>query len=82
MWTKAFWLATAERALRTVAQVLLTLWVGAVPLNALQIDWSQSLGVALGAALISVLMSLVPAGPTGSPSWVPDPAAVAGRHEG
>lgn len=81
MWTVDFWKATAERALRTVAQVLLTLWVGSVPLNALQIDWLQSLGVALGAALVSVLMSLVPAGPTGSPSWVEDPAAT-GRHAG
>lgn len=78
MWTKTFWLATAERALRTVAQVLLTLWVGAVPLNVLTIDWVQSFGVAAGAAVISVLMSLVPVGPSGSPSWVVDST---GRHE-
>lgn len=77
MWTKAFWLAVAERALRTVAQVLITLWVGAGPLNVLDIDWVQAFGVAAGAAVLSVLMSLVPGGPTGSPSWVPDPG---GKH--
>lgn len=78
MWTQAFWLAAAERALRTVAQILLALWVGSGPLNAFDIDWLQSLGVAAGAALVSVLMSMVPTGPEGSPSWVSDPAA--GRH--
>lgn len=72
MWTAEFWMATGERALRTVAQVLLTLWVGDDALNVFDIDWPQSLGVALGAALVSVAMSLVPAGPKGSPSWVED----------
>jgi hypothetical protein len=78
MWTSTFWKAAAERALRTVAQVLLSLWVSDGVFNALSIDWLNALGVALGAALISVLMSMVPAGPEGSPSWVRDPAA--GRH--
>lgn len=78
MWTSSFWVAAAERAIRTTAQVLLALWVGSGAFNAFSIDVWESFGVALGAALISVLMSLVPAGPTGSPSWVPDPAA--GRH--
>jgi hypothetical protein len=72
MWTAEFWKATAERALRTVAQVLLTLLVGDDALNAFQVNWPQSAGIAVGAALISVLMSLVPAGPQGSPSWVKD----------
>lgn len=78
MFTSDFWKAAGERALRTVAQVLLALWVGSGPLNAFDIDWVQSLGVALGAAVVSVLMSMVPAGPEGSPSWVADPAA--GKH--
>lgn len=80
MWTADFWKATAERALRTVAQVLLTAW-GAGAVNAIDIDWLQALGLAGGAALVSVLMSLVPVGPTGSPSWVEDPQST-GRHAG
>ena len=72
MWSAEFWKAAAERALRTVAQVWITLWVTAVPLNVFEIDWLQGLGVGLGAALVSVLMSLIPAGPEGSPSWVQD----------
>lgn len=78
MFTGSFWKATAERALRTVAQVLLALWLSDDVFNVLSVDWLNSLGVALGAAVISVLMSIVPAGPTGSPSWVQD--AAAGRH--
>lgn len=78
MWTSSFWMAAAERAIRTTAQVLLALWVGSGAFNAFDIDVLESLGVALGAALISILMSLVPAGPAGSPSWVEDDAA--GRH--
>lgn len=78
MWTREFWQAAAERAIRTVAQVLLALWVGSGAFNAFSIDVLESLGVALGAALISVLMSLVPVGPEGSPSWVEDPEA--GKH--
>lgn len=78
MWTAEFWKAAAERALRTVAQTLLALWVTSGPLNAFDIDWLQAVGVAVGAGLISVLMSLVPVGPPESPSWVADPSA--GRH--
>lgn len=78
MFTAEFWKAAGERALRTVAQVLLALWVSDGVFNALSVDWLNALGVALGAAVISLLMSMVPAGPDGSPSWVRDPAA--GRH--
>jgi hypothetical protein len=77
MWTQSFWKAAAERALRTVAQVLLTTWVAKDALNVLEIDWLQSFGLAGGAALVSVLMSLAPVGPGGSPSWVEEPT---GRH--
>ena len=75
MWTASFWRAAAERALRTVAQVLVAMWVGAGPLNVLDVDWVQSFGVAAGAAVVSVLMSLLPVGPEGSPSYVRDPNA-------
>jgi hypothetical protein len=72
MWTAEFWRATGERAIRTTAQVLLALWMGSGVFNAFSIDVVESLGVALGAALFSVLMSLAPVGPDGSPSWVRD----------
>lgn len=76
MWTKAFWKAAGERALRTLAQSLLSLWLAGDVFNAFTVDWVDALGVGLGAALISVLMSLVPTGPSGSPSWVEDPNAL------
>lgn len=72
MFTRAFWTATLERAVKTVAQTLLALWlVGDVALNALNVDWGEALGVALGAALVSVLMSLVAGGvsPSTGPSF-------------
>lgn len=72
MWTVNFWKAAGERALRTLAQSLLSLWLAGDVFDAFHVDWAQALGVGLGAALISVLMSLVPAGPSGSPSWVQD----------
>lgn len=60
MFSAAFVRATLERAIRTVAQALLALWlVGDVALNALQVDWGEALGVSLGAGLVSVLISLV-----------------------
>lgn len=76
MFTAEFWKAAGERALRTVAQTLLSLWVGTGVFNAFDVDWLQALGVALGAGVLSVLMSLVPTGPEGSPSWVEDRNAV------
>lgn len=71
---RMFWVATAERALKTIAQTLLSLWlVGDSMFNALHVDWLNALGVALGAGLVSVAMSVAGAklvGPEGSPSWV------------
>lgn len=49
---------TVERALKTVAQTLLALWAAAGPLDVFNINWETSLGVALGAGLISVLTSI------------------------
>jgi hypothetical protein len=74
---RKFWIATAERAVKTVAQTLLSLWlVGDGVFNVLGVDWLTALGVGLGAGLVSVLMSLGGAsliGPVGSPSWVDEP---------
>ena len=60
MFTKLFWIDALERSIKTVAQTLLSLWiVGDVAFNLLQVNWEQALGVAAGAAVISLLMSIV-----------------------
>lgn len=76
MWTAAFWKDAAERAVKTAAQALLSLWlVGDVIFDLFSVDWGAAAGVALGAAVISVLTSVVsaPAGDKGTASLV--------RHE-
>lgn len=62
MWSRKFWQATATRAVRTAAQVLLGFLV--VDVAVWSIDWKQALGVSGTAVLASVCMSLLgPAGP-------------------
>ena len=76
MLTAAFWGAALERALKTVAQVLLSLLlVGDFALNVFQYDWVPALGIAGGAFLISLLTSILsaPVSPAGSPSLVGEP---------
>jgi hypothetical protein len=73
MWTKSFWKDAAERAARTMAQALLALWlVGDVAFNVLNASWGQAFGIAAGAAVISLLTSLVsaPVGDSGTASLV------------
>lgn len=73
MLTVIFWRLAAERATKTAAQSVLSLWlVGDVTLNALEINYTLALGVALGGALLSLLTSVASAqvGPTNSPSLV------------
>ena len=79
MRTRAFWLATGERALKSFAQCLIGLWIGDTAFDLIQVDWRHSIGLAAGAAALSVLTSIVsaPISPTGSPSLTPDPS---GRH--
>lgn len=63
MFTTVFWKDAAERAIKTIAQTLLALWlVGDVAFNALSVDWTEALGIAVGAAILSVLTSIVSAG--------------------
>lgn len=59
MWTQSFWLATAERALKTTAQALLVILGGGVGL--LDIDWGPALLGVLAMTLTSVLTSIVSA---------------------
>lgn len=71
MWTKTFWKQSAERAVKSAAQSLLGLWA-LDGFNVLNADFTLAGGVAAGAALLSVLTSIVTAGvgEKGSPSAV------------
>lgn len=69
IFTTTFWADTAERAIKTVAQSILSLWLVADQLlNILTVDWVQTAGVALGAGAISVLTSIVSASITSNDS--------------
>lgn len=71
--SKLFWIDTAERAVKTVSQAILSLWlVGDVVFNLLEVNFEQTLGVALGAGVISVLMSIGSSGSGNSASLVVD----------
>jgi hypothetical protein len=72
MFTVTFWKQAAERAIKSAAQALLGLWVGAQAFNAWDADWKKAAGVALGGAILSVLTSLASAGvgKSNSPSLV------------
>lgn len=61
MWNLGFWRSAAERALRTLAQVLLSLIVVGET-GFMDVDWIQALSVAGLAAVASVLMSIVASG--------------------
>jgi hypothetical protein len=71
MWTAKFWKETAERAIKTAAQVALTFFVVGET-NIASVDFAMTAGVTAGAAIASVLFSLAsaPFGPEGSPSLV------------
>lgn len=63
--SKAFWLSSTERALKTVAQALLGLFLAGQPaFDVFSVDPKQAVGVAVGAAVLSYLTSIVssPAG--------------------
>jgi hypothetical protein len=84
MLTKAFWLATAERAVKTFAQAVLALFIGGA--TVITIDWQQVIALGGTAAVISILTSVISSqvGPEGSPSVVPDPqppVVYVGQHE-
>lgn len=71
MWTKNFWKQSGERAAKSAAQALLGMWA-LDGFNVLHADWPLAGGVAGGAALLSVLSSIVTSG-IGQPN---DPSAV------
>jgi hypothetical protein len=71
MFTVNFWKQSAERALKSAAQGLIGMWT-LDGFNILNADLGLAGGVALGAAVLSVLTSIVTAG-VGEPD---DPSAV------
>lgn len=71
MWTTSFWKQAAERAVKSAAQSLIGLWT-LDGFNVLHADFPLAAGVAGGAAVLSVLTSIVTAG-IGEPG---DPSAV------
>ena len=60
IWSKDFWKDATERAIKTFAQVILTLGAAGA-LNAFQVDWWTVLGVGIGATLLSYASSIVTA---------------------
>lgn len=61
LYTGAFWLGTADRAVKSAAQALLLLWGADAGFNVLQVEPLPALGIAGGGAVLSVLTSIVSA---------------------
>lgn len=73
MWSREFWKAATDRALKSAAQSLLLLWGSDQVLNILDVDPLPAAGIAAGAAVLSVLTSIVsaPVGDRGTTSLLP-----------
>lgn len=71
MFSGYFWRQAVERAVKSAAQALLGLWA-LDGFNVLNADYRLGFGVAAGAAVLSVLTSIVSlvVGPQDSPSLV------------
>lgn len=59
MTTKAFWVATGERAARAAAWAVISVLTVADGFNAFHANWLDAAGVGLGAAVLSLLASVV-----------------------
>jgi hypothetical protein len=73
MWTTAFWTGVFDRAVKSFAQALLLLWGADAGFNVLHVNALAAIGVAAGAAVLSVLTSIVsnPIGTAGTTSMLP-----------
>ena len=59
MWNAEFWKAVVERMVRAGVSAVLALWVvGDGVMSAWDVDWEEAGGLFLGAALVSLLLSL------------------------
>ena len=67
MWTRAFWKATAERAIASVAGGALSV-IGADVFGVVEADWQGIASVALGAGVVAVLKALAVGYKDGNPS--------------
>lgn len=57
VFTREFWAASAERAVKTAAQSAVTL-IGADQIHILSLDWAEILGVTATMTLLSILTSI------------------------
>lgn len=80
MWTKAFWRATTERALKTAAQSAI-LVVGADQVDVIGLDFATLGGFAAGGALLSVLTSVASVSISGGPSMTDAEHLYEPRHD-
>lgn len=73
MLTRAFWTSTADRAVKSFAQALILLWGADAGFNVLEVNIPTAFGLAGGAAILSLLTSLVsaPVGDKGTASFLP-----------
>lgn len=62
MWTKKFWVASAERAIKTAAQTALALITADGVFSVVDVNWEDGAGVVALAVLASVLTSVVSSG--------------------
>ena len=74
MLTAQFWAGASDRAVKSFAQSLILLWTADAGFNVLEISVGPTFGVAVGAAALSLLTSIVsaPVGDRGSTSLIPD----------
>lgn len=73
MLTASFWTGALDRAVKSFAQALLVLWGADEGFNLLEIDLGSQVGVAAGAAVLSLLTSIAstPVGDKGTTSFLP-----------
>ena len=69
MFTRAFWKATAERTVASIAGGALSV-IGADTFGALEADWVGIASVALGAGAVAVLKALAVGYKDGNPSAI------------
>lgn len=62
MFTTSFWKQAAERAVKSAAQALLLLWAADAGFNVINADFAVAGGTAAGAAVLSLLTSVVTSG--------------------